>query len=91
MTEPIGNPNFSSEQAMERVDEILASIEDGYGLTRNEAFHCLEAMALALTQFRPGDPGLQACFHNGVVESVNDFQTWAEKVDRAIESWEEKA
>jgi hypothetical protein len=91
VTEPIGNPNFDSEKAMEGIDQILTSIEDGYGLTRDEAFQCLKEMALALTEFRPGDPGLEASFHNGVFDCVNDFQTWAEKVDRAIRSWGDEA
>jgi hypothetical protein len=86
VTEPIENPDFDSEKVMEGIDQILTSIEDGYGLTRAEAFYCLEEMALALLEFRPGDPGLQARFHDGVADNVNDFQVWAEKVDRVIRS-----
>jgi hypothetical protein len=89
--EPIGNPDFDSEKAMEKVDQILTSIQDGYGLTRDEVTYCLQEMAFALTAFRPGDPGLEACFHDGVLDCVNDFQAWAEKVDRSIRSWGDEA
>ena len=87
MAKPIGNPNFNDERAMEDVDRVLTSIQDGYGLTRDEAVSCLHRMAIALTVFKPGDPGLQARFHRYVADGVDDFQTWAEKVNEAILSW----
>lgn len=90
MTKPIGNPDFSSERAMGEIDKILTSIMEGYGLSRSEAVGCLEWMAVALTEFRPGDPGLEAAFHRHVEDSMDNFEPWAEKVNKAILSWGER-
>lgn len=81
--------DFSSEKALEGVEEILVSLERGYGLNRDQAISCLYRMAICLEDFRPGDPGLEARFHNAVEDGVNNFETWAERVDRAITSWGE--
>lgn len=87
MTKPIGNPDFSLEAAMEGIDKILTSIEQGYDLSRSEAVNCLQWMSVALRELRPGDVALEARFHQQVEDAANDFQPWAEKVGKAILSW----
>lgn len=77
-------PDISSEGFLEEVDRLLHTLQNGYGLTRPEAIECLHAMAIALESFKPGDPGLEAEWHSIVGDRVDDFESWAEKVDRAI-------
>lgn len=86
VVKPTGNPDFSSEAAMATLDGVIASIEQGYGLNRNEAINCLQCMTFALEAFKPGDPGLEAAFHARVLDGVDEFETWAEKVEKAIRS-----
>lgn len=77
-------PDISSEGFLEEVDRLLHTLQGGYGLTRPEAIECLRAMTLALESFKPGDPGLEANWHRIVGDNMDDFRSWAEKVDRAI-------
>lgn len=76
--------NISSEGFLEEVDRLLHTLQGGYGLTRPEAIECLHAMAIALESFKPGDPGLEAEWHDIVGDGVGDFRSWAEKVERTI-------
>lgn len=80
----MSGPDFSSEEALEATEKILVSLEAGYGLSRTDAVHCLMRMVICLDDFRPGDPGLEAAFHGAVIDGVNNFESWAEQVDRAL-------
>lgn len=86
MTKPTENSDFT-KRVLKDVDRVLPFIEDGWGLTRSQAVECLESLSVALEDTKAGGPEVEAAFHDEVGRGMNNFESWANKVNETIRVW----